>query len=75
MDECVRTEAIIIDFSKFYDLVSPDRLLMNTPATETHLRVVVLVKEFLLRHSLRFRVDGQLSEEVTINSEVSQGRV
>ena len=39
------------------------------------LRVLVWVKEFLLGRSQRVRVDGQLSEEVRVNSGVSQGSV
>jgi len=53
---------IIIDFSKAFDLVPHDRLLMKIAATGVVLRVVVWVKEFLLGHSQRVRVDGQLSE-------------
>jgi hypothetical protein len=37
------------------------------------MRVVVWVKEFLLGHSERVRVDGQLSEEVRVTSGVPQG--
>jgi hypothetical protein len=39
------------------------------------LKVVVWVKEFLLQHSQRVRVDGQLSEEVRVTSGVPEGRV
>jgi len=46
LDKGVRTEAIIIDFSKFFDLVPHDRLLTKVAATGVDLRVVVWVKEF-----------------------------
>jgi len=75
LDEGVRTDAIIIDFSKAFDLVPRDRLLTKIAATGVGLRVVVRVKEFLLGRSQRVTVDGQLSEEVRATSEVPQGSV
>jgi hypothetical protein len=48
LDEGVRTDAIIIDFSKAFDLFPRDRPLMKITATRVDLRVVVWVKEFLL---------------------------
>ena len=48
LDEAVRTDAIIIDFSKTFDLVPHDKLLTKIEATGVDLRVVVWVKEFLL---------------------------
>ena len=45
LDEGVRTDAIIIDFSKAFDLVSHDRLLTKIVATRVDLRVVVWVKD------------------------------
>ena len=47
MDGGVRTDAMIIDFSKAFDLVPHDRLLMKIAATGLDLRVVVWGKEFL----------------------------
>ena len=47
LDEGVRTDAIIIDFSKAFDLVPHDRLLTKMTATGVDFRGVVLVKEFL----------------------------
>jgi len=75
LDEGVRTDAIIIDFSKFYDLVPHDRLLTKIAATGVDLRVVVWAKEFLLGCSQRVRVNGQLFEEVRVTSRVPQGGV
>ena len=75
LDEGVRTDAIIIDFSKAFDLVPNDRLLTKIAATGVDLRVVVWVKEFLLGRSQKVRVDGQLSEEVRVTSRVTQGSV
>ena len=42
----MRTDAIIIDFSKAFDLISHVRLLTKIAATGVDLRVVVWVKEF-----------------------------
>ena len=75
LDEGVRTDAIIIDFSKAFDLVSHDKLLTKIVATGVNLRVVVWVKEFVLGHSQQVRVDGQLSEDVTVTFGVPQGSV
>ena len=75
LHEGVRTEAIIPDFSKAFDLVPHDRLLTKIAGTGVDLRVVVWVKEFLLGHSQRVRVDGQLSEEGRVTSGVKHGGV
>ena len=50
-------------------------LLTKTATIGVDLRVVVWVKEFRLGRSQRVRVDGQLCEEVRVNSEVPQGSV
>ena len=73
LDEGVRTDTIIIDFSEAFDLVPHDRQLTKIAATGMDLRVVVLVKEFLLGLSQRVTVDGQLSDEVRVTSGVPQG--
>jgi len=75
LDERVRTDAIITDFSKAFDLVPHDRLLTKIAATGVDLRVGVWVKEFVLGHLQRVRVNGQLSEEVRVTSRVPQGTV
>jgi len=75
LDKGVRTEAIIIDFSKAFDLVRHDRLLTKIASTEVDLKVVVWVQEFMLGHSQRVRVDGLLSEEIRVTSGVPQGSV
>jgi len=53
LDRGVRTDVIIIDFSKAFDLVPLDRLLMKIAATRVDLRVDVWVQEFLLGRSQR----------------------
>ena len=53
-------------------MVPHDRLLTKI-ATRVDFRVAVWVKKFLLGRSQRVRIDGQLSEEVGVTSEVPQG--
>jgi len=72
LDEGFRTATIIVDFSKAFDLVLHDKLLTKIAGTGVDLRVVVWVKEFHLGHSQRVIVEEQISEEVRVNSEVSQ---
>ena len=67
LDEGVRRDSIIIDFSKTFDLVPHDRLLTRIAATVVDLNVVVWVKGFVLGCSQGVGVDGQLSEEVRVN--------
>jgi hypothetical protein len=75
LDKGVRTDAIITDFSKAFDLVPHGRLLTKIAASGVELRVVVWIKEFLLGRLQRVRVDGKLSEKVRVTSGVPQGSV
>jgi hypothetical protein len=75
LDEGAMTDAVLIDFSKAFDLVPHDRLLTKITAAGVDSRVVVWVREFLSRRSQRIRVGGQLSEEVTVTSGVPQRSV
>ena len=68
MDEGVGIDAIIIDFSKDFDLVPHDRLV----ASGVDSRVVVWVTEFLVGRTQRVRVGGRLSKEVKVTSGVPQ---
>jgi len=52
--------------------VPHERLLTKITATGVDLRVVVLVKEFLIGRSQRIRGDGQIFEEVRVISGVLQ---
>ena len=58
-------DAIIIDFSKFFDLVPHDRLLTKLAASGVDSRVVVWVGR-----TYRVEVGGQLSKEVKVTSGV-----
>jgi hypothetical protein len=51
LDEVVRLDAIIIGFSKVYNIVPHDRQLKKTAASGMNLSVVVWIREFLIGHS------------------------
>src|SRR5215469_9185024 len=75
LDNGDRIGAIIIDFSKAFDLVPHGRLLTKIAKTGVDSRVVVWIREFLLGRTQRVRVGGHLSEEVRVTSGVPQGSV
>jgi hypothetical protein len=70
-----RIDAIVIDFSKAFDLVPHDRLLMKNAISGVDSRVVARVREFVLGHKHRVELGGQLSEDVRVTSVVPQGSV
>jgi hypothetical protein len=75
LDKGDSIDAIIVDFSKAFDLVPQGRLLSNIANSGVDSRVVVWIREFLLGRTQRVRVEGQLSEEVRVTSGVPQGSV
>ena len=72
LDEGVGIDVIIIEFSKAFDLVPYDQLLMKLAALGVESRVVIWVREFLIFHIQRVRVGEQLSKEVKVTSGVPQ---
>ena len=64
-----------VDFSKAFDLVPHDQLLTKLAASGVDLRLVVWVREFLVGHTQRVRIGGQLSKEVKVTSAVPQGSI
>jgi hypothetical protein len=64
LDNEAGLDAIIIDFSKAFDLVPHDWLLTKFAASGVELRVVVCLKEFLLGRTQRTRGEGHLSEKL-----------
>jgi hypothetical protein len=68
-----KIDAIVIDFSKAFDLVPHNRLLMKISKSGVDPRVVEWVWEFLLGRTQRVGV--QLSEEVRDTSGVQQRSV
>ena len=75
LEEVVDIDAIIIDFSKAFDLVPLDRLLTKLVDSDADSRVDVWVREFLVGRTQRVSVRGQLSKEVKVTSGVPQGSV
>ena len=75
MDNGDKIDAIIVDFSKAFDLVLHGRLLTKIANSCVDSRVVVWIREFLLGRTQRVRVGGQISEEVRVISGVPQGSV
>ena len=68
-------DAIIVDFSKAFDLVPHGRLLVKIADSGVDNRVVVWIREFLIGRTQRVRVGGELSDEVRVTSGVPQGSV
>ena len=75
LDNRGRIDPIVIDFSKAFDLVPHGRLLTKIANSGVDSRVVVWIREFLLGHTQRVKVGGQLSEEVGVMSGVQQGSI
>ena len=74
-DKGDRIDAIVIGFSKAFDLVPHDRLLMKIAISGVDSTVVAWVREFLLVRTQRVKVGWQLSEEVRVTYVVPQGSV
>jgi hypothetical protein len=64
LDEAVRLDTIIIDFSKVFDIVPHDRLLKKISASGVDSSVVVWIREFLIGHSQRVRVGGNTQRKL-----------
>ena len=64
LDNGDRIDAIIVDFSKAFDLVPHGRLLAKIASSGMDSRVVVWIREFLVGCMQRVRVEGKLSQEV-----------
>ena len=74
LDNGDRIDAIIVDFSKAFDLVPHGRLLVKIANSGVDARVVAWMRKFLLGRTQRVRVRGELSE-VRVTSVVPQGIV
>jgi len=75
LDNGDKIDAIILNFSKAFDLVPHGRLLTKIANSGVNSRVVVWIRQFLLGRTQRVRVGGQLSAEVRVTSGVPQGSV
>ena len=58
LDNGNKIDVIIVDFSKAFDLVPLGRLLTNTANSGVDSRVVVWIREFILRRTQRVNVGG-----------------
>ena len=70
-----RIDAIVIDFSKTFNLVPHDWLLVKIAISGVDSMVVAWVREFLLDRTQRVKAGRQLSEEVRGKSGVPQRSV
>ena len=75
LDNGDKIDAIIVEFSKAFDLVPHGRLLNKIANSGVDSKVVVWIREFLLGCMQRVRVGWQLSEEFRVTSDVPQGSV
>jgi hypothetical protein len=75
LDKGDRMDAIIVDFSKAFDLVPHGRLLVKIANSGVDTRVVVWIREFLTGRTQRVRVGGELSDEARVTWGVPHGSV
>ena len=75
LDNGDRIDAVIIDFSKAFDIVPHGRLLTKIANSGMDSTVLVWIREFLLSRMQRVRIGGPLSEEVGVMSGMPQGSV
>ena len=75
LDNGDKIDALIVDFSKAFDLVPHGRLLTKIANSGVDSKVVVWIRKFILGRTQRFSVGGQLYEEVRVKSGVPQGGV
>jgi hypothetical protein len=61
LGEAARLDAVLIDFSKSFDRVPPDRLLKKFAASGVDLRVVPRIRDFFLGHSKRVRLRANVT--------------
>ena len=75
LDNRNKIDAIIVNFSKAFDLVPYGRLLTKIANSGVHSRVVVWIRELLLGRTQTVRVGAQLPAEFRVTSSVPQGSV
>ena len=70
-----RADAIVVDFSNEFDVVTRGRLLEKIENSGVDPRVVVRIRELLLGRTQRVRIEGELSDVVRVTSGVPQASV
>ncbi|KAJ4430057.1 hypothetical protein ANN_22265 [Periplaneta americana] len=75
VDRGGRIDAVVIDFSKAFDLVPHDILIDKLSRLGIDKRVVLWIQEFLKGRTQRVRVGHEISEIGNISSGVPQGSV
>ena len=75
MDATKQTDAILLDFSKAFDKVPKERLLLKLKACGVNGRTHDWIRDFLSDHSQHVAVEGAVSDETPVLSGVPQGSV
>ena len=75
LDNGDKIDAIIVDFSKAFDLVPHGRLLTKIANSGEDSKVVVWIREFVLGRTHGVSVGGQVSAEVRVMSGIPQGNL
>jgi hypothetical protein len=70
-----RTDVIIVDFAKSFDIVPHGRLLVKIANSGVDTRVVAWIREFLTGRTQRVRVGRQMSDEDRVTSGLPQDSV
>ena len=75
LDEGVQTDACILDFSKAFDKVNHQKLLLKLANLGISFQVTAWIDAFLTDRVQRVAVDGVESEKAAVTSGVPQGSV
>lgn len=75
LDKGTTVHAIIIDFTKAFDLVPHDKLIQKISRLNIDRRVALWIREFLNSRTQRVRIGSNLSLEAEVPSGVPQGSV
>jgi hypothetical protein len=75
LDKRIQTDAIILDFSKAFDTVPHNRLILKLTQTGVNQQIITWISAFLKGRKQRVVVGGDHSEWVGVDSGVPQGTV
>ena len=74
-DEGTQTDVAILDFSKAFDTVPHHRLLQKIDSYGIRGSINNWLRMFLTQRTMKVVVEGEHSEEVSVDSRVPQGTV